>query len=190
MGDDSGSTTFTVTQPAAGWASTDSVKNGSKYTGSVTRPGSRSGDVDELAGHRVLECHLVRDRQRREPGRARNPGRGEPAASFPAPAVSGGASITGPQLSTNPQFTGAATTGWTGFNGTLTGSASPPAGCPEATAAQYVNGGTSAAIEGTIWWAALPSTAYTFSAWVYTTSPNVQIGFNWENAAAPTSATP
>ena len=38
-------------------------------------------------------------------------------------------------------------------------------------------------IEGAIWWAALPSTAYTFSAWVYTTSPNVQIGFNWENAA-------
>ena len=94
------------------------------------------------------------------------------------------ATVIGPQLSLNPAFTGGLTTGWTGFNGTLTGSTSPPAGCPEATAATYVNAGvTAGAAEGTVWWTAQASAAYTMSAWVYTTNPSVQIGFDWENAA-------
>lgn len=111
------------------------------------------------------------------------PGTVTATCAFPAPAVLGGASVSGPQLSTNPAFTGALTTGWTGWNGTLTGSSSPPAGCPEATAAQYVNGTTAGAIEGTVWWPAQPSAPFQMSAWVYTTNPSVQIGFDWENAA-------
>ena len=93
------------------------------------------------------------------------------------------ATVIGPKLSLNPAFTGGLTTGWTGFNGTLTGSTSPPAGCPEATGHLRQRGGHRRGREGTVWWTAQASAAYTMSAWVYTTNPSVQIGFDWENPA-------
>jgi hypothetical protein len=94
----------------------------------------------------------------------------------------------GSPVNGNPDFgTGSIPdgSGWTAVNGTVTASASPPAGCPQATAGQYVNAGVTAGAmeESGAPFALLAGTSVLVTAWVYSSVPSVVIGFDWLSAA-------
>jgi hypothetical protein len=93
----------------------------------------------------------------------------------------------GTPVNANPYFgTGGIPSGagWNGFNGTFAASASPPAGCPQLTAGQYVNNGiTAGAMEENAGpFPLLAGTSCLVTAWVYSSVPSVSIGFDWQSA--------
>lgn len=94
----------------------------------------------------------------------------------------------GSPVNGNPDFGTAgvpSTAGWAAVNGTLTASASPPAGCPQPTAGQYVNNGITAgqAAESGAPFPLIANTSVLVTAWVYSSVPSVVIGFDWLSAS-------
>lgn len=94
----------------------------------------------------------------------------------------------GSPVNANPYFGAAgvpSAAGWTALNGSLTASASPPAGCPQPTAGQYVNNGITAGVtrESGAPFPLLANTSVLVTASVYSSVPSVTIGFTWLNAA-------
>jgi Concanavalin A-like lectin/glucanases superfamily len=92
-------------------------------------------------------------------------------------------------LHPNPYFTGGSSTGWVAYQGTLTVTGSPPAGCPYPYAAEYVSNGTSGgALEGSATPFSVPLSSaagnwYPVSCWVYSVSAtSVALGFDWDNS--------
>jgi hypothetical protein len=90
----------------------------------------------------------------------------------------------GVPVNSNPDFAGGSGAGWTTHLGTFLVSGSPPAGCPQPYAAQYASGGAGGALEeaGTPF-PLLANTSCLVTAWVYSSVPQVNIGFDWLNAA-------
>jgi hypothetical protein len=94
---------------------------------------------------------------------------------------------TGSVLNANPYLTGGSITGWAaaGIDATVTVTASPPAGAPYEYALDYVqtnnvNGERLYDINERF--SVLPNTQYQASAWVYTPTTTVFIGFDWRSS--------
>lgn len=88
-------------------------------------------------------------------------------------------------FNSNPYFAGTSGTGWSGFNGTLSISSSPPSGSPYPNAAFFTITTASAGAaleENNADFPVSGSTYYRVSAWVYTAQTTVTIGFDWRNA--------
>jgi len=83
-------------------------------------------------------------------------------------------------LNANPYFLGGDPTGWAGFNGTFSVTASPPAGAPYAYAGEFTQtSGTGAMEESAVPFAAVPNTNYLVTAWIYSTTSQAIVGFDW-----------
>lgn len=115
-------------------------------------------------------------------------------ASAPSAQVSGVPSLVLPAssignigvLNANPYFTGGDAAGWTGFNGTFSVTASPPAGSAFAYAGFFTistAGVGAAAEESGQSFPVLPSAQYLLTAWVYTAQASVTVGFDWATSA-------
>ena len=92
----------------------------------------------------------------------------------------------GGPLNSNPYFNYGSSSGWTGYNGTFSVTSSPPAGAPYHYAGLFTISTASvgaAAEESGISFAAGPSNPYELTAWVYTSTGSVSIGFDWTNSS-------
>jgi hypothetical protein len=87
-------------------------------------------------------------------------------------------------LNSNPYFAGASSSGWTGYNGTLSVTGSPPAGAPYPYAAEFTLTSSGGAIEESAApFSLISGNSYTVAAWVYTPETSVLLGFDWLNAS-------
>jgi hypothetical protein len=83
-------------------------------------------------------------------------------------------------LNANPYFLGGDATGWSAINGTFA-VVTPPTGIPFSYAGQYVNNGVTAGYmnEDNQAFPVILNQEYAVSAWVYTTTGDVVLGFDW-----------
>jgi hypothetical protein len=84
-------------------------------------------------------------------------------------------------LNANPYFLGEDPTGWAGFNGTFA-VVTPPTGIPFSWCGQYINNGVTAGNmnEDLNAFPVQINQQYLVTAWVYSTDPDVYIGFDWQ----------
>ena len=94
------------------------------------------------------------------------------------------AALPRPALNANPYFAGGSGTGWTAHNGTFTVTSSPPAGAPGPYAGEYVNNGSGSGVmeESAGQFAVSPGFQYQVTAWVWSSTGNVETGFNWTDS--------
>lgn len=91
----------------------------------------------------------------------------------------------GPPVNGNPYFAGGSGVGWNGFNGTVSVSGSPPAGCPQQYAAQFTNNNTTlgALEESGTPFTLIQGTSPVMTCWVYSGTGQATIGFDWQDAS-------
>lgn len=87
-------------------------------------------------------------------------------------------------LNANPYFWGGDPTGWNAFNGNFSVTATPAAGAPYKYAGVFgltTSGG--AAEESSVPFGAIKSTQYLLTAWVFSSTSSVNIGFDWQDSS-------
>jgi len=96
-----------------------------------------------------------------------------------------------PFLNGNPYFAGGSTTGWAGYQGTISASQAILGG-PAGWSLKFVSAGPGASAaegSGSPFYIS-PSTAYTCTAWVYSASSfTAQIGFDWDSGSGSFEST-
>jgi hypothetical protein len=89
-------------------------------------------------------------------------------------------------LNANPYFWGLDTTGWVAFNGTFVTVSDPPSPSPYPYAGFFTIGtaGAGAAMEqSSAAFFAVPLQSYLLTAWVYTPTTSVSIGYDWRDSS-------